>query len=55
MYSYNLLSLLSIYVVEMCERCIFCGAGDDSFNHPAYVDWVSKIPCSYLVHCSHPL
>ena len=25
----------------MSDRCILCGAGDESIDHPDYVDWVS--------------
>jgi len=31
----------------MKDRCVMCGAGDDSINHPDYCDWV----CVYAFSC----
>ena len=32
----------------MMERCIMCGAGDDSLNHPDYSDCMGKyITCKF--------
>ena len=33
-----LLLLLLIYIMDIKERCIMCGAGDTSLNHPDYCD-----------------
>lgn len=30
-------------IADIMERCIMCGAGDDSLNHPEYSDWVSNM------------
>ena len=30
-------------VVKMKDRCIVCGAGDDSMNNPDYSDWVCVV------------
>ena len=36
------LPLIYNIIVDMMERCIMCGAEDDSLNHPDYSDWLSS-------------
>lgn len=28
-------------VADMSDRCILCGVGDESIDHPEYTDWVN--------------
>ncbi|XP_065892445.1 uncharacterized protein [Dysidea avara] len=42
-------TLLS-YSVDMTERCIMCGAGEQSISHPQYVDWVRCDKCKQWSH-----
>ncbi|XP_065899898.1 uncharacterized protein [Dysidea avara] len=42
-------ALLS-YSVDMTERCIMCGAGEQSISHPQYVDWVRCDKCKQWSH-----
>ena len=29
------------HVLDMHEKCLICGEGEDSMSHPDYADWVS--------------
>ena len=43
---YSMIRILAI--ADIMERCIMCGAGDDSLDHPEYSDRVSSdITCTY--------
>ena len=33
----------------MSDRCILCGAGDESIDHPDYIDWVKTMICKIVV------